>query len=58
MQLCKGKSSNNKKRYILNNLIISSFTGETKHKVPAGVEEEHRKNGAVLHLYHYTSYKV
>ena len=47
-----------KKRYILNNLIISSFTGETKHKVPAGVEEEHRKNGAVLHLYHYTSYKV
>ena len=39
-------------------MLISSLTGQTKHKVPAGVEEEHRKNGAVLHLYHYTSYKV
>ena len=39
-----------KKRYILNNLIISSFTGETKHKVPAGVEEEHRKNGSITSL--------
>ena len=38
-------------------MLISSLTGQTKHKVPAGVEEELKNNGVAQYLYPFTSFK-